>query len=97
MASARPPNVIRFNVCPHKNSPMTLTNAASGIEVLTTSMLRQLPRKNSTINDTSPAAINASRSTPFTAARTNTDWSKSTLSSMPSGAAALIDGSSSFI
>ena len=56
---------------------------------------RQLPRKNRIIKETRIDAITASCSTFTTAARTNTLWSKSSFSSMPSGAAAWMMGSCS--
>jgi hypothetical protein len=94
-ASARPPRVIRFRVCPVRNSPTTPDRMATGMEVQTMTIERQLPRKNRIISETSPAAMPASRSTLLMAARTKTDWSKSRLSSIPCGAVALIVGSSS--
>ena len=49
----------------------------SGIEMATMSVLRHEPRKSRIISAVSPAAIAPSLSTPSTAARTKTDWSKS--------------------
>ena len=43
------------------------------MDVRTMSVLRQLPRKASIIRPVKPAAIAASRKTPETAPRTNTD------------------------
>jgi hypothetical protein len=52
---------------------MTDTRIASGMEMRMTSVERQEPRKSRIIRPVSPAAISASRTTPFNAARTNTD------------------------
>ncbi len=68
---------------------------ASGIEVQTMTMLRQLPRKKPIINETSSEEMIASRSTLLIEPRTNNDWSKSMLRSRPCGAAALICGKTS--
>ncbi len=76
-------------------SPTIAEKIASGIEVQTITMLRQLPRNRPTISDTSSDEMIASRTTPPIAPRTNTDWSKSIFSSRPLGAAALICGSTS--
>ena len=67
----------------------------SGIEVETITVLRQLPRNTRIISDTRIDEMIASRTTFTTAARTNTDWSKSSFSSSPFGAAAWISGSAS--
>ena len=74
---------------------MTAVKMASGIELATTIMERQLPRKNRIIRETSSEASSASRTTPCTAARTNTDWSKSSFSSSPVGATCRMAGSAS--
>ncbi len=72
-ASARPPRVIRFSVWPMADS-MTMENrTASGMEVMTTMVLRQLPRNTSTSNAVNPAAINPSVTTARMALTTNTD------------------------
>ena len=63
--------------------------------VPTSTAPRQLPRKKRIISDTRIEARIASWSTFWTAARTNTDWSKSIFSSIPSGAAAWMMGSCS--
>ena len=84
-----------FSVCPDARSPMTATRIASGIDVHTRITLRQLPRNSRIMMDTRADARAPSRSTPSMAPRTNTDWSKSILSSRPSGAAARIVGRSS--
>jgi len=47
----------------------------SGMEMAMIRVLRQLPRNNSTMSAVRQAASTASMTTPFTAARTNTDWS----------------------
>ena len=95
IASASPPSVIRFNVCPLRKSPTSPTRIASGMLVPTSTAPRQLPRKKRIISETRIDAITASCSTFLIAARTNTDWSKSIFSSIPSGAAALMIGSCS--
>ena len=63
---------------------------------MTTSVLRQLPRKSRIMSPVRNAAIAPSTSTPVIAARTKSDWSKRSLISMPGGAEARIAGSSSF-
>ena len=68
----------------------------SGIEVITTSVLRQLPRNSKIMTAVRSAAIAPSVSTPAIAARTKSDWSNSSLISIPGGAAARIVGKSSF-
>ena len=65
----------------------------SGMESETITVLRQSPRNSRIISETRIEEMIASRTTLVTAARTNTDWSKSSLSSMPLGAAAWISGS----
>ena len=76
-ASARPPSVIELRVCPMAENTMIDTRIASGMETRMTSVERHEPRKRRIIRPVSAAAISASRSTPFNAARTNTDWSNS--------------------
>ena len=49
----------------------------SGMEMAMISVLRQLPRNSRIMTAVRHAAIIASRITPFTASRTNTDWSAS--------------------
>ena len=73
MTSDRPPSVIRLKVCPAIFSPRIPTRMLIGIEKPTMIVLLQLPTKASTISATSPAAMQASRTTPLTAARTNFD------------------------
>jgi hypothetical protein len=72
-ASARPPRVMRFSVCPSRPRTMIETRSASGIDTSTISVLRQLPRKSSIMSPVRPAAIVASRTTPSIAPPTNTD------------------------
>ena len=67
----------------------------SGIEVETITVLRQLPRNTRISTETRIEEMIASRITFCTAARTNTDWSKSSFRSSPFGAAAWISGSAS--
>src|SRR5207253_11342699 len=68
----------------------------NGIEVVTTIVLRQLPRKSRIINAVRPAAITPSRKTPLIDARTKIDWSKSCVSSSSFGNVACICGSDYF-
>ncbi len=49
------------------------TRIDSGMETITMSVLRQLPRKTSSMSAVSPAAMAASLTTPSTDARTKTD------------------------
>ena len=86
IASASPPSVMRLMVCPARNRPTTPAKIESGIEIATTTVLRQLPRNTRIISDTRIEERTASLTTFSTAARTNTDWSKSIFSSIPSGA-----------
>ncbi len=95
MASASPPRVMMLMLCPLSFSPTTAEQMASGIEVQTITIERQLPRNSPIISDTSADDSSASRSTRSIAPRTNTDWSKSMRKSIPCGAAALIAGSAS--
>ena len=60
------------------------------------SVERQLPRKSSTITAVRPAAISASKTTPWTAALTNTDWSKSGVTLTSPGRSGCTRGSSAF-
>ncbi len=69
---------------------------ASGIEVATTNVLRQLPRKSRIISAVRQAAIKPSFSTPLMEARTKSDWSKSSERSRDGGRVALISGSAVF-
>ena len=57
----------------------------SGIEMAMIRVLRQLPRNSSTMSAVRQAAITASMTTPFTAARTNTDWSPVASIEAPAG------------
>ena len=74
-ASAMPPSVMTFSVSPRKPRTMIETRIDSGIEIMTISVLRQLPRNSRIIRAVRPAAIAASFTTPWTLARTKTDWS----------------------
>ena len=73
---------------PVSSSPISPAPIESGMESDTTTVLRQSPRNSRIISETRTEEITASRITLVTAARTNTDWSKSSLNSMPLGAAA---------
>jgi hypothetical protein len=77
---------------PVRNSPTRPAKIDSGIEADTMTVLRQLPRNTRISTDTRIEEMIASRITFCTAARTNTDWSKSSLRSSPAGAAAWISG-----
>ena len=68
---------------------MMPANIAQGIEVITTMVLRQLPRNSRIIRLTSSEASTASKATFLIAARTNCDWSKSRLICMSPNPAAL--------
>ena len=89
-ASARPPSVIVFSVSPRKYSTVSEDRIASGIEIITTSVDRQEPRKIRIISAVRPAAMAPSRNTPLTELLTNTDWSNSSVTLSPAGAAARI-------
>ncbi len=69
-ARARPPRVMTFSVSPSQLMMMMETRIESGIEVTTTSVLRQLPRKRRIMRAVRPAAMAASLTTPSTEART---------------------------
>ena len=64
-ASARPPSVMVFRVSPRKYSPTSDDRIASGIEIITTSVDRQEPRKTRIISAVRPAAMAPSRKTPL--------------------------------
>ncbi len=95
-ASASPPSVITLSVSPNSESVITETRMASGIDTTITSVDRHEPRKRRIMSPVSAAAMAASRSTPCTDARTNTDWSKSGLTSRSGGSVAWMRGSASF-
>ncbi len=76
-ARAKPPSVITLMVCPRSPRMVSEVRIESGIEMQTISVLRQLPRNSRIMSAVSNAAMLASRTTPCTAARTNSDWSKS--------------------
>jgi len=69
----------------------------SGIDTVTIRVLRQLPRKIRIMSAVRPAAMIASRTTPSTAARTNTDWSNMSFRSSSGGRVAWTWGSMSLI
>src|SRR5277367_6717472 len=62
-------------VCPVALRQMIELNMANGIDVATTSVLRQLPNSARIINAVSPAAVNASFTTSLMHSRTKIDWS----------------------
>ena len=92
IASARPPSVIRLMVWPVRNRPATPAAIDSGIDSDTITVFRQLPRKIRIISETRIDDRMASWTMLSTAPCTNTDWSKSSLSSRPSGAVAWTSG-----
>src|SRR5262245_1338168 len=94
-ASARPPSVMIFNVCPSAPRRIIEEKIARGIETAAISVLRQLPRKSRIIRAVRQAAIRPSFSTPSIAARTNSDWSKSSLIFSAGGSVASMRGSAS--
>ena len=94
VASASPPSVMRLIELPVTYRQITPANIAHGIEVITTIVLRQLPRNSRIMIDTSPDASTDSDATFLIAARTKVDWSKSSVMSMPSGAPARMSSSS---
>src|SRR5579883_528986 len=59
-ANASPPKVIEFTDCPQICNPIMEQNIASGIDVATINVLRQLPKSASIINAVNPAAVTAS-------------------------------------
>ena len=95
MASARPPSVIRLIVWPVRNRPTMPAKIDSGIEAQTITVLRQLPRNTQDHQRHQDRGDDRLAETFSIAARTNTDWSKSSFRSSPFGAAALISGSAS--
>ena len=72
-ASARPPRVMMLSVSPMAESAASAPRIASGIEVVTISVERALPRNSRIMRLVSAAAITPSRTTPSIAARTNID------------------------
>ncbi len=75
-ASARPPSVMMLIVSPSAANISSEQITDSGIDTAMMSVERQLPRKIRIIAAVRHAAINASRTTPVIAPRTNTDWSE---------------------
>ena len=72
-ASARPPSVITLRVWPIALRMASEVRIESGIDVMTTSVLRQLPRKSRIMRPVRKAAMAPSVSTPAMAARTKSD------------------------
>ena len=98
MASARPPSVIRLIDWPvMEQAGDAGEDRQRDRERRRSRVLRQLPRNSRIISETRIDEIIASRTTFSTAARTNTDWSKSSFSSSPCGAEAWISGSRSLV
>ncbi len=71
-------------VCPMTCRPITEHIIASGIDVATINVLRQLPKSASIINAVNPAAVTASLITSPTHSLTNLDWSVRTSMLTPS-------------
>ena len=80
-------------VLPVRNSPTMPAKIDSGIEVETIDRVAPASQEHRISAETRIDEMIASRITFCTAARTNTDWSKSSFSSSPLGAAAWISGS----
>ena len=72
-ASASPPSVITLSVWPIALRIASDVRIESGIDVITTRVLRQLPRKSRIITPVRNAATAPSVSTPVIAARTKSD------------------------
>ena len=96
-ASAKPPSVITLMLCPSAARHMIDTRMDNGMDVATTNVLRQLPRKSRIIAAVRSAAMIASRSTPRSDARTYSDSSSIRLSETPSGSAAFTAGSAALM
>ena len=92
-ASDRPPSVMRLMVSPSAASAMSEQRTESGIETAMISVERRLPRNSRIMAAVSSAAMMPSRTTPETAARTNSDWSKSGEMTIGAGAPATTCGS----
>ena len=95
-ASASPPSVITFRVSPKAASAAMAASTESGIETITISVDRHEPRNSRIISAVRPAAIAPSRTTPLTAAPTNSDWSASGTIWVPAGSEASSLGSRCF-
>ena len=72
---ASPPRVIKLSVSPKANKARMEAKMESGMVSAMIKVLRQLPKKRSTIMAVNTAAMSASVTTPSMAANTNTDWS----------------------
>jgi hypothetical protein len=72
-ASANPPRVMMLMVSPIADRQMIEASTDSGIEMVMMSVLRQELRNSRIISPVSAAAMMPSRTTPLTAARTNSD------------------------
>ena len=94
-ASARPPSVIMFIVCPAAQSRITAPSSAKGMLATTISAERQSRRKISTINPVSSAPSTPSVTRPRMALVTSGDWSNSSRTSTSSGTIFLNSGKAS--
>ena len=92
-ASAKPPSVITLIVSPISFRQISEVKIDRGIEIAIMAVVRQFPRKSSSMTAVRPAAIRASWTTPEMAAFTKTDWSASSFTSTPSGSSANSVGS----
>ncbi len=95
--SASPPRVMAFRLWPSARSTSRAATTDSGMDTATIRVLRQLPRNSRIIAAVRQAAISPSTSSPWMAASTKLDWSDRIFTSSPSGADALIVGSSARI
>ncbi len=93
VCSAIPPRVITLIVSPRKLRTRIEVSMESGIDMQTIIVLRKLPRNSRIITPVRPAAITASRTTPFTEARTKMDWSNSGVMCRDFGNPARMEGS----
>ena len=74
-ARDRPPSVMMFRVWPKAERSAIEESTASGMETAMMTVERQLPKNKRIIRLVRRAAKAPSRTTPDTAAFTNTDWS----------------------
>src|ERR1700731_500552 len=94
-ASAKPPSVIVFSVCPSTNMTRMAVMIEMGIVARMISVNRQLPRNSRIIVAVNPAAIIPPISTLLSDALTKIDWSKIALMLTPLGISRLTSGNAS--
>ena len=92
-ASAKPPSVMVFSVCPAAPMRSTAVITDSGMEARMMRVRRQLPRNMRIMSAVRPAAIRPPSSTLSSAALMNTDWSNSAWMLTPAGSMWRISGS----